>query len=499
MGAVLQVDEGFAEAVESEQTQTLYNFNDEQYLGLRKYCNFLEDITVGEEVPTVPLETHGLKLERVIVLFRHGARGPLRPLDINGGQEEAHKAVCDLSSVEAGDRFFGNLASELAKKTDTLRPLVRHLGLPADFLSLPNGEAQKKKKSTGKKSSSCPLARLTVLGLAQHIKLGYLLSGAYSSRLGITSANWLSERVAVTTTEFSRTFQSAVALLYGISKSKLEITAAAAASEPKTTPSADGAFLPHRFNLSYGAHFCGPSESSHFCGFGAFGRCPALERLRLLVNHDAQDRRKPGAAERAAWDRLSFAACHRKATSVSPAEIARLSTALNRIGESLLDSAHYQHAAWLKGYGFLMEVIERAKEEEEEDNNKKAKLFLYSGHDITIEPLKAIFRLPDTSIPPFASRFIIEVISGNSGLTTSALNEQKVTLYLRFLYNGINVTPYLLQELVEGEDDEDLTLSKPYPGGLVKVETFERFVRERFFNITGTADYKVACKGEKLP
>lgn len=445
----------------------MYNFNDEQYLGLRKYCNFLEDITVGEEVPSVPLESLGLKIEKAIVLFRHGARGPLRPIvDINGQKEPTSQAICDLSSVEEDDRFFGNLAQELVKKAETLRPLVRHLGLPADFLALPTGD----KKST----NSCPLAKLTVLGLAQHIKLGYLLSGAYSDRLSITSANWL-QKVSVSTTEFSRTFQSAIALLYGFS-SKLNTVRE---NDQKTS---SNSFLPHHFNLSYGAHFCGPAESSDFCGFGAFAKCPALEKLRLLVNHDDQDQRKPGAAERAAWDRLSFAACHSKSTSLSPAEIGELSDTLNRIGQSLVESSHYKHAVWLKGYGFLREVLERAKEE------SKSKLFLYSGHDITIEPLKAIFHLPDYSIPPFASRFIIEVISGSS----DSISGPK---YLRFVYNGLDVTPYLLQQLVEVESGD-----APEKGlKLVKVDAFERFVRSRFFNVTGTEDYKVACKGENLP
>ncbi|KAH9400947.1 2-phosphoxylose phosphatase 1 [Tyrophagus putrescentiae] len=451
-----------------------HSFHDEGYQDLWRYCNFLENIVIGDEAATASSEQElaklGLKLTKVIVLIRHGARGPLRPMN-SPSRPEDHK-VCDLSSVKEADySVFGRLAKQLARNAkESLKALADRLRLPADFLDFPNLDAH----------SDCQLARLTVLGLAQHIKLGYLLSGTYSNRLGLSLKSW-KEAVAVASTEFSRTFQSAVALLYGLTSHLTVKEKRSVQEEEAKLPILGGDLnsLPRHFNLSFGAHFCGPLESSEFCGDGPFGnQCPVLEKLRDLVldqtydlaahhvkpNPPNQQKRKPGAFERATWDLLSIGACHRKQTPMAPDLIAHLAQRLNSVGRALVESEHYQHSAWLKGYGFIQ------------------------------EPLKAILRLPDYSIPPYASRFIFEVFSSFPGEDSSKPPPAPPPRYLRLLYNGVNVTPYLVRLL---PPSDETTPTSPNIS-LVEVERFERFVRETFSKVTGTADYGAACKGEHL-
>lgn len=141
-------------------------------------------------------------------------------------------------------------------------------------------------------------------------------------------------------------------------------------------------------------------------------------------------------------------------------------------GRKLQSSPSYLRSSWLKVYGFLNEIIHQAR-------FGKESLFLYSGHDITIEPLKAIFAIPDCEIPPYASRLIFEVYSKNS---------QK---YIRAIYNGkiFNIPINGTENVSFSNEHSGLNV----PTSLISVDNFESFIKEKFSLHTGARDFQTAC------
>lgn len=416
--------------------------------GLNKYCNFIEAIEVKDESLN-NLKDLGFVLEKVIILIRHGDRGPLRMVN------RLKELNCDMTP--STENRYRTLVEVLIQS----KPKLEHLNLIDDFIDFPD--------------ERCKLARLTKAGLAQHVKLGHILGSTYATRLGLSGPNF---NWKVTTTRYSRTFQSALAFTYGLEfaiKSSFDFLKVA------------------QFEYADDTFFCGYNKSSQFCTFN----CPNIAHLRsehlpleqigqinTLVNLLARilsplSNSASFKSPISIMDGISAYHCHQEAlprhSHFGSMNASHVEDVLGNIclqGSKLQSSPSYLRSSWLKVYGFLNEIIHQAR-------FGKESLLLYSGHDITIEPLKAIFAIPDCEIPPYASRLIFEVYSKNS---------QK---YIQAIYNGkiFNIPPNGTENVPFSNAHSDLNV----PTSLISVDNFESFIKEKFALHTGAPDFQTAC------
>jgi len=134
-----------------------------------------------------------MRLVAVLIISRHGHRAPMYSLP---SHRHLPALNCHLGHVQSShvDRVqavdFAAAMDALLRRRDSLHPVWRRYGLyPA--------------------STSCSGAQLTAAGALQMLQLGLLLRGRGYSELA-------SSGVVVHTSAYSRTAQSAVALLYGL-------------------------------------------------------------------------------------------------------------------------------------------------------------------------------------------------------------------------------------------------------------------------------------------
>lgn len=417
-----------------------------------RHCNFLENIQVNDE--TVILEKYGFQFEKVIVIIRHGDRAPLRLV------KKFDSLICDgryLDSSQHDDKFYQDLVDDFIKNKSNFE----RLNVTSDLSNFPDNE-------------KCLLGQLTKFGVSQHIKLGYLLSEAYSKRLSLTRTN-VSNSLKITTTKFSRTFQSAFSFLFGLYS---HLNASVSQSLPQ-------------FLYSYNPYFCGINESSQYCNRKCSTITKLSDKLSLSnlfegdeltrINKTVEDLRRilaPNEKEMSKYksivsifDGINAYLCHNEKLPCDPDygclssnQAEAVFSYICLIGNKFQNSRAYKHSSWLKIYGLLNNLITEIY--------GSSKFILFSGHDISLESLKAVLEFEDCNIPPYASRVILEVYSKGSNR------------FIRLLYNGVDVTKY-----VNIENRVSLTEGVQ----LIEVEHFHRYVREKFQFYTHTQDYKKAC------
>ena len=423
----------------------------------RRYCHFLEDIIIKDEASI--LDEHGFQLDKVVVLFRHGDRAPLRFV------KSLDQLTCDRNylthdSTEA--QFYRKLVELFIQNRSSLL----QMNVPSDFIDFPD--------------EKCTIGQLTKFGLSQHVKLGYLLSETYSTKLGLTTNSNFVNSLKVSCTKFPRTFQSVFALLHGFTS---QLGGNIFDNIPKVI-------------FTSSTYFC--NESSKFCSL----KCATLDKLynqlnmaNLLEPHELHPAKEmvfnlariisPNSVHQSSYkslvsvfDAMTAYVCHHEKLPchsdhgcVSESHAKNLTSHLCLLGNRLQASQAYLHSSWLKMYGFLNDLSTEIR-------HGTDKVVLFSGHDITIEPLKAIFALPDCTIPRYASRIIFEIYSKKNVFEHS---EQ----YLRIMYDGIDVTKHWHIDKHRVDSNGQIEL--------VHIDHFDTFIRDKFYHLTGTHDYKTAC------
>ena len=148
---------------------------------------------------------HGdYKLDGVIILFRHGDRGPLAHL----GRHNISHINCHESHPE-----YSNLIKFTSETMPKLNGYSQFIGPFHSFPKVTNG-------------NRCNLGQLTPTGTVQLLKLGQLIKSTYQSSLFSNlfqneSSGSGSLRVTAYSTRYRRTLQSLVAFLYGLLGPKL--------------------------------------------------------------------------------------------------------------------------------------------------------------------------------------------------------------------------------------------------------------------------------------
>lgn len=391
----------------------------------------------------------------VAVIIRHGDRSPLRPI--------RNQSIINCGTTNSP------LLQKYLKTLKHLRGSAKHL---APFTTFPLHPAEKQ----------CTSAQMTLLGAHQHLMVGRVLQKSYIEDHGLLGKNWTNTDIKLFSTIFSRTFQSAVAFLFG--------------------------FLP-TFNISNIKII--PSPDERFCMSEYYCKCPLadqLERLiwkkrrRLLNSHPAvlhlMQRLSPIVKSQPnhpdildpfeMFDSLMGYVCHGSHLPCIPGtnecvtfeHVRNLIAYIDWLGRQFIRDNTNTKAAMLNMQGFLNHLVFTIKNFI--SGKDPAKFVLYSGHDITLEPLSAALGIDDGNMIPYASRIVFEVYNYTFN--------NKVKYVMKVLFNGKDVTKYT--SFCKSYFKDVVKKSNPSDYGLCPFESFRKFVEDFILSIGGTS-FQVAC------
>lgn len=489
----------------------------------------------------------GWKLQGVIMLIRHGDRGPM-----------AH--VRGINSIDCGagkpNNVLLNQYKSFLLNTTANAPAGHYIyNKNGPFHNFPLLPAFPKE---------CLLGQLTTKGIAQMLQTGEVLKQVYGHALGLTSKpisrapnttqsqQMISDEIVIYSTRYRRTFQSAMAMMYS--------------------------FLSLERWLSLVIR---ESHSLAFCFSDCV--CPKAERIKNLLTKQFADQlhKHPTIAAVVQWigsnvlqnptskmqplevrDAILSLICHdaplpcrhnnaaeyvetidksRKSTVASTTEsndliiidqeetnnnaVLKSSDNLsNRIVdpdndffepeiEGCVETSHVaalvSYTQWqgieeaqhkltrqqglLRAYGMIRHIVANMLKIVSGD---KMKLLLYSGHDRTFQFLTTALGLYQTINPdsmydksyfiPYASRLAFEVYKSEAD--TSDASEY----YFRAVYNGIDVTRQI--EFCEG--GRSLRINKDSRGNkadLCPIENIIRFIHDDYFTAFNATNQKDAC------
>nr|XP_023015572.1 2-phosphoxylose phosphatase 1 [Leptinotarsa decemlineata] len=417
-----------------------------------KICNFPNDISLGDEGI---LDEKKWLLKGLLILLRHGDRGPLQHL------KKISSINCGTDNTELLTSYKGYLHNQsITGKLSWVGPGPFH-----GFPYIPTHPTQ------------CQLGQLTMQGVTQLLKLGYILKVSYSniwSKLNTLSPS----DVIIYSTRYRRTFQSALALLFG--------------------------FIPHETLDKINIH---ESQSMSFC-FKDCG-CPVTEKMwrevKRSISHqlrshpavsalahstgkslfsDSADQAVSITDPHSVKDALLTFVCHRSGLPCeSPMNCIRRQNVLGIF--SYTDWVNYQkwrNISWkryclLKSYGLLRHIVQQMLHMV---SNSGPYLVLYSGHDHTLEQLSTALGMQnDPFLLRYAARIVFEVYQEKE-----EFNNAK-GIYFRVLSNGKDVTKQVsfCKNIVNVDSKVNLC----------KVEDIVRFLHDDYFSSLNVTNFKDAC------
>ncbi|CAM9970565.1 unnamed protein product, partial [Phaeothamnion confervicola] len=270
----------------------------------------------------------------------------------------------------------------------------------------------------GRKSWSpgaCAPGQLTEAGLRQHLSLGAALRRAYQSRLGGLAGGGGAGLAAdggiyVRSTDYTRTLQSAGALLLTLLPGAMAVTMAVHPDE--------GDEIMHGVGLRSSSNVAGGGEKEFM------GSCPLAVRLSKAQNADFQMR--SDVSERLAvifgaeavgrtvtelTDNVHARVCHNMTLPCSDEGCMTSGLARSMMAESdrslclrYAGAVGGHTATQLAMYPFLLEVLEGARAAAAADVATTwlaaAEAALFSGHDTVIAPVLAAIGAYDCTWPP---------------------------------------------------------------------------------------------------
>lgn len=323
----------------------------------------------------------------------------------------------------------------------------------------------------------CADGSLTSRGALQHLQLGRHFLKAYGKLLNLTLP--IVNQVSVKCTPTKRTYQSAVALLYGfipnfyLSNINIELS-----------PSL---YFCNRSTLPEQTCLCNHAEEMKI-GFRRFEQLiqsksknaiRIYERINKFFDIElSQHFKLPSVA-----DTLAPEFCHNSSKLFQVFDRNHglqnklIGDIWTEITEQKLehlndDGRHLAQFSSLIFLPALMDIVERIKDLTQE--RRTPKIVLYSGHDLTLTSLLFVLGLFDGIWPPYASRVALELYED-----VDALNSDR--FFLKFLYNGRDVTKDVIfcQNVIFN--------------GLCNFKYFNSFVLNTMLQRYGYTNYVQAC------
>ncbi|XP_033097833.1 2-phosphoxylose phosphatase 1-like [Anneissia japonica] len=436
------------------------------------YCNPPELTTTGKEGIVVP----GYALQSVHVLIRHGDRTPLE----SNGMETAD-IDCNLMMVSQTipDQMFELLATDLNEWKDLLK---REDSLMLSDMKLKTSLRTSAFSSINlnylsaltSDSSKCRTSQMTPNGWRQHLAIGEFLRNAYTPHnlLNPEAVNY-KDVMSLHSTTYSRTMQSAIALLYGLlpedqilKTPALKTTRALNFCEGKMCDCSAVHNLLNQVSLEKSRH-----KIDH-----EYTRKITKSIKNILYGDDQHSPKLPHFF--ALLDHFTSFLCHNKKLPCGPTKCLDLDQVqevfkyVDKLEDDLKshdDSLSMKHAR-LFMYPLLKEITDAIS-----FNSTKHRFSLYSGHDLTITPFLAILGLPDFRWPNYAARIIIEA--------WSKFNKK----FIRVLYNGDDMTDKL--RFCRNQLNQD---------GLCPLTQLVDFVNKQNFVLFNAKSYEEACLSSKL-
>ena len=326
-------------------------------------------------------------------------------------------------------------------------------------------------------SRYCEGAQLTGLGAIQHIKNGRRLYRVYKNRWSQDQLELKPKDVHVFSTEYSRTYQSAIAFLFGL------------------LPNHNPSLVP--IMTSRNTNFCSTKLTGLTCD------CTMAYRLEAIIKKEYSKRSKNSTlhsqikrhiadilsvpTNRLPWvsalsDVFNGHICHaiklpcsrmNKSVCVTWPLIGKVWDFLDNNGAAQLVSYAYQRQQRLLMHPLLHIISHRMYNVTL--GRERTKFVLYSGHDKTLTPLTTALGFHDGRWPPYASRIVFEMYSRR--------NEESVkeAFYIRVIYNGQDKTRLL--RFCKGK----------LVDGLCPFQTFQHYVFYEDLQYFGKNTYQEAC------
>lgn len=328
------------------------------------------------------------------------------------------------------------------------------------------------------RTKQCNGAQLTGLGALQHHRLGSHLNTVYIMKnhlLGSDMPNL--SQLYVRTTEYSRTFQSAAALLHGML--------------PKSDLSQMNLEAVQNVNLCSGKHSGMPCS------------CQAASDLHLVIKKEERKRtandtvimdikRQVASVLGVSLGNLPWLSamlevmmtqvCHdlelpcieskngSETKCISWETVHQIWDHLDKEGLKSTSSYASHRYDRLNMHPLLYEIVNRLLSLTRK--TERTKMVLYSGHDLTLTPLLKVLGIFDGKWPPYASRLALETWRNSDN-----------QFFLRTVYNGEDRT----HSLRFCSEDELVN-------GLCPLDNFIYFVRYKDIKFFGKSSYAKACE-----
>ena len=362
--------------------------------------------------------TFKYRLEQVHTVIRHGDRNRIHTLP---NYEEV--------------KISSNVTSDIIKQVPEMEDYVRTLKEAARKMPPKNVFSGWALYPKGKFVKE---AMLTPIGAAQHVRNGAFLKSVYLRKwklLGRGSELW--DQVQMVTSKTTRTFQSGIALLFGmlpeLDMSKLNILPArdnrlCSNNAPIDCSCPAVLKLLNIVSGVYGQWLEGFSKKKSFAdSYRTFAETLGVDKAALpLTSH--------------VMDVSTVHMCHRVplpgprggGRCVPPATVGAMIDAINKNGAIHVRNARMQKISGLKMHGLISDIV--LNMENIKQGRTKLRFLLFSGHDTTIDSLAVALNISDGLWPRYASRIIIELYS------SAPYNSDQRDFFVRVLYDGRDMT-----------------------------------------------------------
>ncbi|XP_067625021.1 2-phosphoxylose phosphatase 1 [Eurosta solidaginis] len=477
----------------------------------------------------------GWKLQGVLIVIRHGDRGPLSHM----------RGVMGIDCGVANNALINRYRSFLYNSTSSSGSNHMYWNKVGPFHGFPLIPASER---------ACLLGQLTFKGVAQMLHVGEILHQIYAHQLGLlvkqapnrssmsgsSTPNSLlnSDEVVLFSTRYRRTFQSALALLFSLlpndkwlAMNILESHSMAFCFTDCACPQAENLYKRQRteqnLNLTFqpdiskviqwvggtllqntpngvnNAHdvidvlnmvLCHeaplPCRRSAVNNSHTFSTTqPNTIDLNDVINIDQDDTAsnlidaRP-AAEKSFNEEVS--AGENVLGCVEQSHVMALMTYANWESTHEAENVYYKRIGLLRAYGMMRHIVSYMLRMISGD---RTKFVLYSGHDWTLQYLTAALgiRTGNTFIP-YATRLAFELYK----------SETHTDYYFRAIYNGRDVT----QQIDFCEGGKSLRVTRDSRGNkadLCPIENIIRFLHEDYFSSLNATNFKDACSTSAVP
>lgn len=329
---------------------------------------------------------NGYSLEGIVIAFRHGDRGPINHV------RNLNSVNCKFNENANNTKAFEEFSSFVSThwSNQVSNNLYQYHVQQNHHPPIPKKE--------------CEIGQLTFQGVAQHLKLGRLLSGVYFDKL-LGNSSQIQSNVLAYSTNYRRTIQSLNAFLYGFLKDQ---------------------FHKISLHIAYSMYFC--FEDCACPAREEYNRAALAENVARLKSHSAISKvvgeiasivytMSDGSFAKDPFyikDALLTYICHNAplpcnmSNCVQPAQVSRVFSYIDWDVRQSAKSANRNRLSILNAYGFVKSITSHLLKIV---SNEKPKIVLYSTHDKTLQHLLTAMgiTLTDSIYPPYASRVVFEV------------------------------------------------------------------------------------------